>query len=114
MTNVPATTPVSLFLVSSASTKAKSTTSTNEMAPSPNLQVSTAEANHETQGESRGLIVAISASAKAFLSSQEIFLDDLVDEIKLAIAEGSFQLDSKKIAGKLISNSHDLLDTQKN
>lgn len=108
MSNVPASTPdTPLSLVSSTSAKAKSTTSTTKMPPS-----SCAQTNDESSGASNGAMTAFSSSARALFSSQEIFLTELVEKIKLAISDGKFQIDSNNIASKLIGDTHDLLNAR--
>jgi negative regulator of flagellin synthesis FlgM len=48
------------------------------------------------------------------MAGNEVFDADKVEAIKLAIADGKFQIDSSKVTAGLLQSVKDLLQTRKN
>ncbi len=86
--------------VNTPATSAKGT----EKAAAPAVPVSTDNVRLSTQGQ---------ALASAVGSSNAVFDSKKVERIKLAIADGQFQVNSEKVADGLLETVRDLLHSRK-
>ncbi len=108
MSTVTTTTPVPpLQPTSSATAKPNS-----ETAPSELTVVANSKAAINTSASSESVVKTASIATLAIFSGNEIFSVNKVNEIKQAIAEGRFQIDSEKIADTFIEGVIDLLNAQ--
>jgi negative regulator of flagellin synthesis FlgM len=95
-------TPASLPVGDSQTTAGKRADKTGTSAVSPAATLKSSPMSAQIQ------------ALQSAMASSEIFDANKVEAIKLAIADGKFQIDSRKVTAGLLETVKDLLQTRKN
>jgi negative regulator of flagellin synthesis FlgM len=109
-TSSPPIAPAGSPLAKPGSGAADVTTSTN--ASTSNATNTAANATTGSSVTSLSTISTQLQAAQAATASDAVFSTSKVNEIKLAISEGRFQVNSEKVANALLDSVHDLLGSR--
>lgn len=111
-TSTPPLPPANAPLAKQNSGTADVATSTNNTASTSTAASTTATTSNSSSVTSLSTISTQLQAAQAASSSDAVFSTSKVNEIKQAISEGRFSVNSEKVADGLLDSVHDLLGSR--